>query len=544
MGADENGKRFYLTTPIYYVNALPHLGTAYTTVIADIIARFKRMQGYDALLVTGSDENSQKIVLAAEEAGKDPLEFCDEMAQHYHEAWRMLDIGPYEYVRTTEERHRKLVQFFFQRVRDAGYIYKGEYSGYYCTPCETFFTEKELLEGGLCPKCERATHEVSEEAYFFKLSAFQNYFEELLHTDRKFVIPDFRLNEMRARVKEGLCDVCISRSSLQWGIPLPWDDSHVFYVWVDALLAYVTGSGFDFERPEKPHYWPAQLNLMAKDIPWFHAIIFPALLRAYSETCEDARLKLDHVEQMLVHGYWLYGESKMSKSRGTSISPREVVELVRSDGLRYFFAREVPLGLDGTISLEAIVNRYNYDLGNDLGNLLNRLLTMTERYFGGIVPETPVYRDSDNELQQLVAQQRDKALEHIERYELSRALEETFGIIRECNRFIDSRKPWVLGKHPDQAEGFTGAFCVLFDAVRTAAILLAPVMPAAMQELWEQIGLQGRIEEAAIGDAAKTFPRGTKIGKAHPLFPRVELNKETTASLVTSRRLKSSWPRS
>ncbi len=529
MDADENTKRFYLTTPIYYVNARPHLGTAYTTIIADIIARYKRMLGFDVLLVTGSDENSQKIVLAAGEAGMDPREFCDEMVERYHQAWRMLDIGPYEFVRTTEERHRKLVQHFFGRIYEQGYIYKGEYSGHYCTPCETFYTEKELLPGELCPKCERPTHEVAEEAYFFKLSAFQDFLRDLLSPEREFVIPDFRLNEMRARVDEGLSDVCISRSSLQWGIPLPWDETHVIYVWVDALLAYVTGSGFDFEHPEKPHYWPAQLNLMAKDIPWFHAIIFPAMLHAYSKTFDDtAPPRLGHVEQMLVHGYWLYGESKMSKSRGVAISPQEVVRLVRADGLRYFFAREVPLGLDGTISLEAIVNRYNYDLGNDLGNLVNRLLTMTNNYFGGVVPEAPEYRDTDRELQALVAAKREEALRFLERYEFSRGLEEVFTIIKECNRFIDARKPWVLGKQPARASEFTGAFCALFDALKTVAVLLLPVMPAAMQELWEQIGLPGRVEEGGIAEAAKSYPRGNRVGQGKPLFPRVEITEEKT----------------
>jgi methionyl-tRNA synthetase len=306
---EEQGKqRFFLTTPIYYVNARPHLGTAYTTVIADIIARHKRMSGSEVLLVTGSDENSQKIVQAARDAGKDPLAFCEEMAEAYHAAWKLLHIGPYVYVRTTEPRHKKMVQHFFQRLYDLGFVYKGEYTGWYCTPCETFYTEKELLAGGLCPKCERPTHEVSEEAYFFRLSAFQDYLENLLEPETAFVIPDFRLNEMRQRVREGLNDVCISRSSLDWGIPLPWDEGHVFYVWVDALLAYVTGSGYDPDNRASQHWWPAQLNLMAKDIPWFHAVIFPAMLKAYSSGKDG--LKLERVEKMLVHGYWLYGEGK------------------------------------------------------------------------------------------------------------------------------------------------------------------------------------------------------------------------------------------
>jgi methionyl-tRNA synthetase len=523
MPVEQGKKRFFLTTPIYYVNARPHLGTAYTTVIADIIARYKRMSGYEVLLVTGSDENSQKIVQAAREAGMDPLAFCDEMAEAYHAAWRTLHIGPYEYVRTTEPRHKKLVQHFFQRLFDNGYVYKGKYTGWYCTPCETFYTEKELLEGGLCPKCERPTHEVSEEAYFFRLSAFQDYLEELLKADNEFVIPDFRLNEMRSRVREGLNDVCISRSSLDWGIPLPWDDGHVFYVWVDALLAYVTGSGYDPDNPAKPHWWPAQLNLMAKDIPWFHAVIFPAMLKAYSNG-KDGR-ELAHVVKMLVHGYWMHGESKMSKSKGGAVTPQEVIDLVGADGLRYFYAREIPLGYDGNISLEAIVNRFNYELGNDLGNLLNRLMNMTARYFGGVVPEHPEYRDSDLELAKLIAGKRAAAAELMDKLEFTRALEEIFAIIRECNRLIDTRKPWALGKQPDRAGEFTGMFCMLFNALKCAAVLLAPIMPESMQALWEQIGLPGNIADAGIEEADRPYAHGSRIGEPKVLFPRVELKE-------------------
>ncbi len=526
---EEKGKqRFYLTTPIYYVNARPHLGTAYTTVIADIIARFKRMSGHDVLLVTGSDENSQKIVQAARDAGKEPLAFCDEIVEAYHAVWKLLHIGPYEFVRTTEPRHKKMVQHFFQRLYDSGHVYKGEYTGWYCTPCETFYTEKELLEEGRCPKCERATHEVSEEAYFFRLSAFQEYLEDLFKPENEFVVPEFRLNEMRARLRDGLNDVCISRSSLDWGIPLPWDDGHVFYVWVDALLAYVTGSGYDPDNPAAPHWWPAQLNLMAKDIPWFHAIIFPAMLKAYSSG-KDGR-ELARVEKMMVHGYWMHGEGKMSKSKGCAITPEEVMAIVGADGLRYFYAREIPLGYDGNISLEAIVNRFNYELGNDLGNLLNRLMNMTARYFGGVVPEKPEYSESDLELAKLIADKRFAALELMDKLEFTRAIEEIFVIIRECNKLIDTRKPWTLGKEPQNAAEFAGMFCTLADALKCAAVLLAPIMPESMQALWEQLGLPGTVEGAGVAEAARPYPRGNRIGEPKVLFPRVDMKELAKAA--------------
>ncbi len=528
MTEEKGNKRFYLTTPIYYVNARPHLGTAYTTVIADIIARFKRMRGYDVLLVTGSDENSQKIVQAARDAGKEPLAFCDEIVEAYHAVWKLLNIGAYEFVRTTEARHKKMVQHFFQRLYDSGHVYKGEYKGWYCTPCETFYTEKELIEEGHCPKCERETHEVSEEAYFFRLSAFQEYLEDLFKPENEFVVPEFRLNEMRARLREGLNDVCISRSSLDWGIPLPWDDGHVFYVWVDALLAYVTGSGYDSDNPTKMHWWPAQLNLMAKDIPWFHAVIFPAMLKAYS-SC-DVGGKLERAEQMLVHGYWMLGESKMSKSKGGAVTPEEVIAVVGADGLRYFYAREIPLGFDGNISLEAIVNRFNYELGNDLGNLLNRLMNMTARYFGGVVPESPKYSEGDLELAKLIAEKREAALELMDKLEFTRAIEEIFAVIRECNKLIDARKPWTLSKEPQNAGEFAGMFCTLADALKCVAVLLAPVMPATMQLLWEQLGLPGTVESTGVSEAARPYPRGNRIGEPKVLFPRVDMKELAKAA--------------
>ena len=515
-----SAQRFYLTTPIYYINARPHLGTCYTTVVADIIARYHRMNGRDVLLVTGSDENSQKTVIAAKEAGLEPLPYCDEMVKHYHEAWRMLNIGPYEFVRTTEPRHVRLVQHFFSRLYEQGDIYKGTYSGWYCTPCETFYTERELTPESLCPKCERPAHAVDEEAYFFRLSAYEERVKQYFADRPDFVQPDFRRNEMASRLNEGLQDNCISRSSLEWGIRLPWDERHVFYVWVEALLTYLTGSGYRFDDPESPHYWPAQLNLMAKDIPWFHAIVFPAMLMAYG---------LPPVEQMIVHGYWLIRGGKMSKSKGGTITPEEAIGCVGADGLRYFYAREVPLGLDGSISLDAIVERYNFELGNDLGNLLNRLLPMTERYFEGTVPARGEFAEGDEELARLTQEVTQRALHLYADYELSRVLEEVFSLVRAANKYIDEHKPWELAQEPARKDEFSAGFNLLFTLLRNIAVLLAPVIPGSAQRIWEQLGLPGEVQAEGFSALDQPFPAGTHIGKPEPLFPRVEMPAETPA---------------
>ncbi|OPX23613.1 MAG: hypothetical protein B1H03_01110 [Planctomycetales bacterium 4484_113] len=510
--------RFFLTTPIYYINARPHLGTCYTTVIADIIARYQRMRGRDVLLVTGSDENSQKTVIAAKEAGEEPLPYCDQMVKHYHDAWRELNIGPYEFVRTTEARHARLVQHFFSRLYEQGDIYQGTYSGWYCTPCETFFTERELKPENLCPKCERPAHPVEEEAYFFRLSTYEERLRRFFADHPDFVLPSFRRNEMLSRLNEGLQDICVSRSSLEWGIRLPWDEKHVFYVWVEALLAYLTGSGYRFDEPDSAHYWPPDLHLMAKDIPWFHAIVFPAMLMAYG---------LPPANQMIVHGYWLIRGGKMSKSKGLVITPHEVVDLMGADGLRYFYAREVPLGLDGTISLEAIVERYNFELGNDLGNLLNRLLPMTERYFDGAVPEQGTPASGDAELAELTEKVTQRTLQLYGDYELSRGIEEVFSLVRAANKYIDERKPWELAQQPQRKDEFSAGFSLLFTAIRNIAVLLAPVIPTSAQRIWEQLGLTGDLQELGFSVLEEPFPAGTHIGHAEPLFPRVEMPERT-----------------
>ncbi len=507
-------KKFYVTTPIYYINARPHLGTCYTTVIADIIARFHRMKGEDVLLVTGSDENSQKTVEAAKSAGLSPEDFCAKMVEEFKEAWKGLNIGPYEFVRTTEPRHVELVQHFFTKIYEKGDIYKGKYSGWYCMPCETFFKLEEL-QGGGCPMCQRETQFVEEEAYFFRLSAYEERLKRHFGDSPDFVLPEFRRNEMLSRLNEGLQDICISRSTLKWGIPIPWDTQHVFYVWVDALLAYLTGSGFRFDAPDSPHYWPASLNLMAKDIPWFHAVIFPAMLFAYG---------LPPVKQMMVHGYWLIGGEKMSKSKGAVISPNEVLKEVGADGLRYFYAREVPLGLDGTISMEAVVNRYNFDLGNDLGNLLNRVLPIIHRHFDGKAPGREVELDPlDVGLFDMADRVRASAVERYERLELSRALEEIFTLVRECNKFIDAKKPWELKKKPGRRAEVSTSMNLVLGILRDIAILLAPVIPASAQKMWKQMGLTGDVADVGFETLGKGIPPGTALGEPAPIFPRVEV---------------------
>jgi methionyl-tRNA synthetase len=506
--------KFYVTTPIYYVNAKPHLGTSYTTIIADVIARVKRMRGFDVLMVTGSDEHSQKIVEAAEAEGKTPLQFCDDIIPSFHEAWRLLEIQDYKFFRTSDAAHVETVTRFFRRIYDKGDIYKGDYSGWYCTPCETFYGAAELVDGD-CPKCSRPVKEVKEEAYFFRLSKYQDallkYYDE--HPD--FIYPDFRRNEMLNRIREGLKDLCISRSSVTWGIPLPFDNKHVFYVWVDALLTYLTGSGYRFDD-KAPHYWPADLNVMAKDIPWFHAVVFPAMLLSFG---------LPPVKKLIVHGYWLFGEEKMSKSKGNVVSPQDAVDLVGADGLRYFFAREVPLGLDGNFTRAALLGRYNYDLANDLGNLVHRTLSMTHQLYDGVVPKGYEVRAGDEEIEADRLATVTKVKKLYDDYAFSEALQAVWDLVGKANRYIDSKRPWELRTDESRRDEIDTVFATLLNVIRTVLLLVYPVIPGAAQKFWRQIGYETEIADLPWEAIDRKFPAGQRVRETEPVFPRLDIDK-------------------
>lgn len=501
--------KFYVTTPIYYVNAPPHMGTAYTTVLADTLARSKRKLGYDALLVTGSDEHSQNIADKAAAEGLHPEEFCRRFIPHFEAAWKLLDIDDYRFYRTSSPEHRQVVQSFFQRIFDNGDIYKAEYSGWYHTTDNCFVDESALPE-----KPEEHPHlkYLTEEAYWFRLSRHQDWLMKWHEANPEAIIPNFRRNEMLQRIREGLRDLCISRSSTSWGIPLPWDNQHVFYVWVDALLTYLTGSGYQLNNPDQPSFWPCDLHIMAKDIPWFHTVIWPAMLHSAG---------VPTPRQVLVHGYWNFDGTKMSKSKGNVFHPQDAVALVGADGVRYFLLREVPLGHDGNFTVRGLAERYNYDLANDFGNLLHRALTMGGRFVAGQVPE---YAGSEfGELEQLRSRVCEEVVQHLEGLRFREALESAWELVRGLNRFIDESKPWEMAKKPEEGPRLQQAFALLFRCIRSLLILLSPVMPGACDRYWQQLGLEGRASDMGFAQAQQPYPRGGLLQKPQIVFPKLDL---------------------
>ncbi|MBI3928618.1 MAG: methionine--tRNA ligase [Armatimonadetes bacterium] len=518
-------QKFYITTPIYYVNAPPHMGTGYTTIIADTLARYKRMTGFRVKMVTGSDEHSQNIADKAAAEGISPEEFCSRLIPDFQNAWKLLDIGDYGFYRTSSPEHRRVVQAFFQRSYDRGDIYKHDYSGWYHTTDNRFVDEDELPEN---PESHPYLKHLTEEAYWFRLSKYGDALLEFHEKNPEAVIPDFRRKEMLNRIKEGLRDLCISRSSTDWGIPLPWDEKHVFYVWVDALLTYLTGSGFDvpsavqaLQQGKDPmdvqpdgNFWPCDLHIMAKDIPWFHAVIWPATLMSVGIPCP---------RQILVHGYWNFEGTKMSKSRGNVFHPQDAVALVGSDGVRYFVLREVPIGLDGNFSVRALAERYNYDLANDFGNLLYRALTMAQKFRQGVVAKVPVPAENHRACEELRREVAEDVAELYGKLAFKDALERAWQLVRGLNRFIDEAQPWTIAKDPARAGELDSFFAVLFRSVRTLLVLLAPIMPRACNAMWRQIGLPGEATSQHFSSIHEELPDGHRVAQPEIVFPKLDL---------------------
>jgi methionyl-tRNA synthetase len=511
---------FYITTPIYYVNSVPHLGTAYTTIAADALARYRRMLGDDVRFLTGLDEHGQKVAQAAAEAGVSPQEWVDAIAPKFLETWRMLGISNDDFVRTTEPRHERGAQRFLQQAYDNGYIYRGHYEGWYCVPEETFFTSEQLVEGR-CPDCGREVQLVQEDNWFFKLSSFTDallaHYEE--HPDT--VQPETRRNEVVSFLRSGLKDISVSRTAFTWGIPLPFDPEHVMYVWYDALLNYITAIGYGSEDPtgkaEFARYWPADYHFVGKDIIRFHCVIWPAMLMA-------AGLPLP--KHVFAHGFLLTKGEKMSKSKGNVMSPAELVDRFGVDAYRYYFLREVKFGLDGSISLDAMVQRYNGDLANDWGNLVSRLFNMTEKYLGGVVPDRPrgLVTPDDEELMDLAEKLPGMYEEAMAQLRYSEALEAVWDLVKRTNRYIEDAAPWNLAKS-EETWGRLGA--VLYnalEAVRIAALFTAPVMPGTAAEVWRRLGLAQDVTTVRdLGSSAEWggLEPGLRVMKGEPLFPRI-----------------------
>ncbi|MHB9004278.1 MAG: methionine--tRNA ligase [Coriobacteriia bacterium] len=515
---------FFITTPIYYVNSVPHLGTAYTTVAADALARYRRMVGDDVFFLTGLDEHGQKVAQAAEENGMTPQEWCDSIAPRFVEAWEMLDITNDDFIRTTEARHKRGVQAFWTKLHDEGYLYKAGYEGWYCVPDETYWTQEQLSDGK-CPDCGREVEFLSEENWFFKLSEFAqpllDFYEKREADGRPFIQPRTRRNEVVSFVEGGLRDLSISRTSFSWGVPLPFAENHVTYVWIDALLNYITAIGYgadDAAAAEKfERYWPAQVHFVGKDIIRFHCVIWPAMLMA-------AGLELP--DRVFAHGFLLTKGEKMSKSKDNAQSPADLVERFGVDAYRYYFLRDVQFGSDGSISMESMVQRYNGDLANDWGNLCSRLFNMVGKYFDGLVPEPDALTgptDADATLRSLAGFLPEKYSSAMRDLEYVTALEATWDVIKDANRYIENEAPWNLAKSEETAGRLRTVIYNALEAVRIAALFTAPVMPETSAEVWRRLGL-GDIHAVTDVDAAALWgglPVGNTVSKGDPLFPRI-----------------------
>jgi len=512
-------RKFYITTPIYYVNARPHIGHAYTTIACDTIARRHRMLGDDTFFLTGTDEHGQKIERAAEAAGTSPQQYADEISGQFRALWKRMGISNDDFIRTTEERHTKRLQELFRRIRDNGYIYKGTYTGQYCVSDELYVDGAQ--PGDPCPLCSRITETVHEENYFFKLSAFQDKLLEL-YANPDFVRPETRRNEVISFVKSGLRDQSISRSTFSWGVPVPDDPKHVIYVWFDALANYITAIGYGSSHAGAQDafkkYWPADVHMIGKEIVRFHCVYWPAFLLA-------AGLPLP--KAIVAHGWLLFEESKMSKSRGNIVRTETILDVLGADALRYFLLREVVFGQDGSFSFDALVQRYNSDLANGIGNLASRTLTMINRYFKGEVPY-PSHAAAKSPADEVVAETARKAIREFstlfDQFQFSRALEAAWGLIATVDKYIVENEPWSLGEKKDD-ESRARLATVLYtsaEALRIATALAHPVIPDATAKIWEQIGL-GDIKKLDLNQLAwGQLPLGTKLGAVSPVFPRAD----------------------